>query len=231
MRLDQRAIIAPTITYGKALLRQTAVPVAHIDPSDVFREGLRTVLAGTGFQIVWNGASALDAADLIPRLKPQMVIADVSGNTSLLDRLIEAAERIEPRPRIVILTSHLSAKFIAAVLGKGIDAYLHKDASSAVLRQTLELVRDGQKVLPRQLSELFAQCRMLADSAPFGLSAREIDVLASLLEGRSNKEIAERLHITEGTVKVHLKSLLKKMNVRNRTQAALWAMNAGIAPV
>jgi two-component system nitrate/nitrite response regulator NarL len=115
----------------------------------------------------------------------------------------------------------------------GADAYLMKDISVDALIQSLRLVMMGEKVFPSHLAALLISGKaggtVSVDGAASrkGLSQREMQILQCLLNGDSNKMIANRIGITEATIKVHLKSVLRKINASNRTQAAIWALNNG----
>jgi two-component system nitrate/nitrite response regulator NarL len=142
-----------------------------------------------------------------------------------------------PNVRVVVLTDRISSSSLAAALDAAVDGYLLKDMSADALQQSLRLVMLGEKVFPTGLAHLLIAGRLKDPSRPAGrlgqlntpgLSDREVEILGCLLNGMSNKVIANQLRISEGTVKVHLKGILKKINVRNRTQAAIWAINNGI---
>jgi two-component system nitrate/nitrite response regulator NarL len=129
----------------------------------------------------------------------------------------------------VVLVSDFTVDALREAMNGGADGFLMKDVSPEALLQSLELIMLGEKVFPTNLA------LMLLDlsNAPSplnsirGLSPREQEILLALVTGASNKMIAIKLGITEATVKVHLKTLLRKIDVNNRTQAAIWAMNNG----
>jgi two-component system nitrate/nitrite response regulator NarL len=116
-----------------------------------------------------------------------------------------------------------------------VDGYLLADISPAALCESLRLVAMGEKVFPSRMVTLLAAPRWQKQepSVYYGtaslLSEREMEIVARLAGGMPNKVIANDLEITEATVKVHLKNILKKLGVSNRTQAAIWAINHGIA--
>jgi two-component system nitrate/nitrite response regulator NarL len=117
-------------------------------------------------------------------------------------------------------------------LDAGLDGYLLSDLSPAALVQSLQLVLLGEKVFPTSLAALLVSG--LTDNVVTmpgggrGLSEREGQILRFLVHGESNKMIANHLGITEATVKVHLKTVLRKIGALNRTQAAIWALNNGL---
>jgi two-component system, NarL family, nitrate/nitrite response regulator NarL len=114
-------------------------------------------------------------------------------------------------------------------MNAGADGYLMKDVSPEALLQSLELVMMGEKVFPTNLAAMLFELNNASSpvNSVRGLSPREQEILRALVTGSSNKLIAIKLGITEATVKVHLKTLLRKIDVNNRTQAAIWAMNNG----
>jgi two-component system nitrate/nitrite response regulator NarL len=134
-----------------------------------------------------------------------------------------------PDAHIVVLASDLSVDVLRDAMTCGVDGFLMKDVSPEALVQSLQLIMLGEKVFPTNLAAMLLDM----NSAPSpvnslrGLSPREQEILQALVTGASNKLIAIKLGITEATVKVHLKTLLRKIDVNNRTQAAIWAMNNG----
>jgi two-component system nitrate/nitrite response regulator NarL len=133
----------------------------------------------------------------------------------------------------VILTADRSRGSLMKAVGWSVDSYLFKDMSPDALARSFQLVMLGQQIFPTKLmlSMLGTPATGTAPStpaaAPNGLSPREVQILRHLMNGHSNKAIARELSISEATVKVHLKALLRKVRVNNRTQAAVWALNNG----
>ena len=204
----------------------TASRTILIEPNRLFRQGLKYLLAGTGFDVdaefntVELASSAGEAAGT-----PELVITGqpVTGEADL-----RALREMFPAARIVVLADDLSVDVLRAAMGGGADGFLIKNVSPEALIQSLQLVMLGEKVFPTNLAAMLLD--MTAVSPPHsvrGLSPREQEILQALVTGASNKMIANRLGIMEATVKVHLKTLLRKIDVNNRTQAAIWAMNNG----
>jgi len=148
--------------------------------------------------------------------------------------VVETLKAACPDARLVLLTGKLDGGVMARAIQAGADGFLMKDISIEGLAQSLRLVMMGEKVLPSDLAALLISGKVSGnDTASLpqlrkGVSQREAQILRYLLNGDSNKMIANHLNITEATVKVHLKSLLRKINASNRTQAAIWALNNGI---
>ena len=205
-----------------------------IDSNKLFREGLKRLLDDSPFQIQAEAGNLREALSSVENgLKPQLLLLDLQNGG---DEEAEGMRRLRallPDTRMVILTSDLCTRRLANALEAGADGYLMKDLSSDALAQSLKLVMMGEKVFPTHLAELLVSGRTEDMGAELptrrkGLSQREVQILRCLLNGNSNKMIANHLNITEATVKVHLKSLLRKINASNRTQAAIWALNNGI---
>jgi len=211
----------------------TLLTIVHIDRNQLFREGLRRILEGSPYSISLGTASFSEANAQIAKHPPSIVIIDTSGYGEVLPELMTTIRALDLVPRAVILTDTVGIPRLAGALGAGVDGYLLKDMSADALKQSLHLVQMGEKVFPTDLAHLLINHRFVGRDGDQGersqdLSDRENDILACLVNGHSNKAIANRLQITEGTVKVHLKGVLKKIHVSNRTQAAIWALKHGI---
>ncbi|AWJ89745.1 response regulator transcription factor [Azospirillum sp. YIM DDC1] len=205
-----------------------------IDSNKLFREGLKRLLDDSPFQIAAEAGNLREALNSVENgLRPQLILLDlVNGGEEEADGMRRLRAQL-PDARMVILTSDLCTRRLANALEAGADGYLMKDLSSDALAQSLRLVMMGEKVFPTHLAALLISGRVNGNGTDMpvsrkGLSQREVQILRCLLNGDSNKMIANHLNITEATVKVHLKSLLRKINASNRTQAAIWALNNGI---
>lgn len=214
-----------------------AISVLHIDRNQLFREGLRRILGDSRFIVEGEASSINEGLDQLSLLKPEMIIFDPEGySNDALAELMECAESTSPSPRVVVLTDNVGISRLANALDAGIGGYLLKDMSTDALKQSLQLALMGETVFPTDLAYLLINNRFTVSpggghnsgDGNGGLSTRETEILSCLVNGLSNKEIANRLDITEGTVKVHLKGILKKIHVHNRTQAAIWAVQNGI---
>jgi two-component system nitrate/nitrite response regulator NarL len=213
----------------------TSESVFLIDASRLFREGLRRIFADSTFVVAHESVSVEDALPLIESLQPSLVLVDIPDSGDALSERIGQIRAAAPRARIVVLTDIVHADRLTEALSAGVDGYLAKNMSAEALYQSLRLVLLGEKVLPTDLARLLADRMMMPRSGGAatphlsGLSDREMQILGCLVSGDQNKQIAYELKISDGTVKVHLKAILKKIQVQNRTQAAIWAMNHGIS--
>ncbi|WP_207481318.1 LuxR C-terminal-related transcriptional regulator [Arenibaculum pallidiluteum] len=209
------------------------VTVALIDPNKLFREGLKALLRGGDFQIEGEAASIDEALAPLSANPPQLILVDPASMGDVSDS-IGRLRAMLAQTRIVVLTTVLEPQNLAAAIQAGADGFLMKDVSPDALQQSLRLVMLGEKVFPTHLAALLVSGRvqggeLAVPASRKGLSPREVEILRCLVNGDSNKMIANRLGITEATVKVHLKSLLRKISASNRTQAAIWALNNGLA--
>jgi two-component system, NarL family, nitrate/nitrite response regulator NarL len=188
----------------------------------LFREGFAQ-LAGTDFAVV--GAVDLDQALTMVRggLRPRLlVIAAASVN---FDALQPIRSELPTVKTVVLIDPDQPVSF--ATPQYDIDGYILTDVLPETLKLSLGLVIAGQAVMPSGLaSAMFRKQEVVASAGDRSfLTARESEVLQSLARGHSNKEIARELDMSAATVKVHLKGVLRKLQVRNRTEAAVWAIS------
>jgi two-component system nitrate/nitrite response regulator NarL len=210
------------------------VNVFLIDANKLFREGMKRLFENSPFKVIGEAGSLREGVPTVEAAsRPELILIDLAtGGEDEVEamRLLRAEH---PQIRVVILTGDLCTRRLSGALGAGADGYLMKDIACEALMQSLRLVMMGEKVFPTHLAALLVSGRAedMGAEVPTrrkGLSQRELQILHCLLNGNSNKMIANHLKITEATVKVHLKSLLRKINASNRTQAAIWAMNNGM---
>ena len=136
--------------------------------------------------------------------------------------------------RLLVLSGELSVDELGACLRVGAGGYLLSNISKEVFTHSLRLIVLGETVFPSQLATAWASGQLRQNASSFdpskaleALTPRETEILGCLTEGAPNKLIARQLGITEATVKIYVKSLIRKIGVQNRTQAALWAIQAG----
>jgi two-component system nitrate/nitrite response regulator NarL len=210
------------------------IDVALVGGTTLYREGLRQSLDPAHFVVL---AECRDFGSLLTLIgsgvSPKLIIADISR---LSEKDFEGLRRVRDAAldcRIAVLSNDLILSDIGRVFRAGADGYLVSELSRESFSLSLLLIASGEKVLPGSLACVLASnYRDLVSSKlsndQSNLTDRERQILRCLLNGYSNKLIARVLDITEGTVKVHLKTLMKKISAINRTQAALWARSQGI---
>lgn len=203
-----------------------------IDAHPLLRSGLRAQLEGKGFDV---SAEAGSVAEMTRNgangPAPNLIIADFGlGREGLT-----AMKVSQPQARIVVIAESAEISHLADMFGAGADGYLLKSISPNALIESLRLVDLGEKVFPSILTDFLGAMRT-AHGGPqerlrigdVALSQRELEIIRALAEGQSNKAIAKELTITEATVKVHLKAVLRKLGATNRTQVAIWAVQHGV---
>ena len=204
-----------------------------IETNKLFREGLRHIFSASSFEIVHEAGSVEDAIPFVESLQPALVLVGLPDSDDVTTR-VSQIRAAAPCTRIVILAESVRINRLADAMTSGVDGYLLKNMSADALHQSLRIVSLGEKVFPSELANLLTSERLASRSDRGsmhhlnGLSDREMQILSHVRKGGQNKQIANDLKISDGTVKVHLKSILKKIHVQNRTQAAIWAHDHGV---
>jgi two-component system, NarL family, response regulator LiaR len=198
------------------------------DDHKVVRQGLRMVLElYPDLEVVGEASNGEEALRMARRLEPDVVLMDL-----LMPVMngIEATGEIRrelPNTEVVALTSVLEDASVAGAIRAGAIGYLLKNTEADELRQALRAAAAGQVHLaPEAAARLMREVR--SPESPETLTGRETEVLKLLARGKADKQIARELFIGESTVKSHVHSLLSKLNVRSRTQAALYAVRVGL---
>jgi len=198
------------------------IRVLIADDHFVVRQGLGALLTPrNGMTVVGEAATGKEAVEMALALQPDvilmdMIMPDMDGTAAIL-----AIKQWDPAARILVLTSFGEREKVAAALRGGALGYLLKDSSADDLFAAIRSVGGGNLFLPRQLAADLLQQPSAPASSSF--TERELDVLRLLVQGKSNPEIAQTLYISATTVRSHVTNILTKMNVANRTQAALVA--------
>lgn len=202
-----------------------------IDDHPLFRKGLADLIAmEPGLQLIAEAASGEEGVALLRSHQPELVLLDL--NMKGMDGIATLREikRYCPDVRVIMLTVSDHEDDVVAALRAGADGYLLKDMEPEDTLVALRQAAAGRLVISERLTELLAYAlrhegHQPSDAHQAGLTEREQQILDLLSQGLSNKMIARKLDITEGTVKVHVKHLLKKLNLRSRVEAAVWAVN------
>ena len=215
----------------------------------LLREGLSHILDGAGFEISAAATTLGDAmASLSAEDRQILLLLEIRSGQGEIAEQIKLFKQQHPTARIALLVEHdlLSNSELVDAFRVGADAYLVRPDADGLVK-SLELLIQGQTILPVEVLPVFLDCRdrnsyrrdgvvaaaqsdvpavgQFADDATPSLTAREECVLQDLIKGYPNKTISRRHDITEQTVKVHVKAILRKLRLKNRTQAAIWGMN------
>jgi len=203
------------------------VKLLLVDDHPLVAQGLQAVLKHEdGFELAGYATSGVEALRLLEETGPDMVLVDLRlPGESGLD-IIRSIKDRRPTSKCVILTSFSTLGEVKAALEMGVDGYVLKDALPQELLSALKLIASGRKHYDPKAMEVVVQSH--GESPLSLLTEREIEVLRELAGGHSNKEIGERLFIAENTVKKHVSSILVKLDLNDRTQAALLAVKEGL---
>jgi two-component system, NarL family, nitrate/nitrite response regulator NarL len=212
------------------------VTTVLVDANELFREGLRRALANTRFRVK-RVVGLLDEV----RSGSGLVLVGTTGSVGSLTLDISRFRAANPDTRLVVLGDNCEREDIPRVFRAGANGYLSKQATCETLTKSLELVMLGASVLsPEATRQIFGSNEIRREAIRAegltpgddrrlenqrSLSEREMSILHCLMSGESNKLIARNYNIAEATVKVHIKAILRKILVKNRTQAAIWAHN------
>jgi DNA-binding NarL/FixJ family response regulator len=211
------------------------VRILLVDDQALFREGVRTLLSmEPSIEIAGEASNGVEAVEVARTARPDLVLMDL--RMPLMGG-VEATRRVRdacPQCRVLVLTTFQEDEEIFDALRAGACGYLLKDTPSEKLVGAIHAAVRGESVIePSVAAKVVAEFARLSSQGNASgtnplLSPREHDVLRQVARGRTNKEIASALHVTEGTVKNHLTNIFSRLGVMDRTQAALKARELGI---
>lgn len=216
-----------------------------VDDHPTFRQGLRRLVEESGqFKVVAEAATGYEAIRLADIHQPKVILTDIQlpGVTGL--KIARILKKQHPQSHIIIVSMHVDDEHLFDAVRIGAAAFLSKDIESQELIEAIARVSRGEQLINqtvltrpqlarrvlnefRSLSGDGARSQRPAHAAQMPLSVREVEVLDCVAQGLSNKEIAEALFITEQTVKNHMTSVLRKLEVTDRVQAVLYAVKHG----
>lgn len=201
------------------------------DDHAVVRQGLKMfLLDDPDFEVIAEAQNGAEALDIAKKMKPDVVLMDLLMPVMDGITAIGHIRREVPDTEVIALTSVLEDASVVGAVRAGAIGYLLKDTQAEELTRAIKAAANGQVQLsPQAAARLVREVR--APESPETLTERETDVLRLLAQGKANKEIAAALYIGENTVKTHVSSILVKLGVQSRTQAALYARQIGLGPV
>ncbi|QYK02131.1 response regulator [Shewanella psychrotolerans] len=202
--------------------------VLVVDDHPLLRRGICQLIASdTDFTLFGEAGSGLDALSSTAEDEPDIVLLDLNmkGMTGL--DTLNALRQEGVTSRIVILTVSDAKQDVVRLVKAGADGYLLKDTEPDLLLEKLKNAMQGHRVISDSVEEFLYERKDSEDEQIWidSLTPRELQILELLAEGKSNRVISEQLHISEGTVKVHVKNLLRKANAKSRTEMAVRYLN------
>jgi DNA-binding NarL/FixJ family response regulator len=215
-----------------------SIRVLLVDDQALFREGLETLLSvHKDIRVVGQACNGQEAVEVAARAQPDVVLMDVRMPVMDGVRATRLLVEAQPQSRVIVLTTFDDDEYIFDALRAGAVGYLLKDVASAQLVEAIRAAARGESILePSIAAKVIAEFTRVSRLVPATqmdqlvepLSERELEILSLIARGDSNKEIATQLYIAEGTVKNHVTHILGKLEVRDRTQAALKARELGL---
>lgn len=213
-----------------------------VDDHPVFRQGVRNLFEiEEGVEVIGEGSSGEEALDLIHQLQPDVVVLDINLPNMNGLQVTSRLKASHLNTRVVLLTAYDDREQVLHAMRSGASAYCPKDIEPELLVDIVRRVANGLYVVDNQTFDeaalkLWLDAGVEAATGPYmvdpgehfvPLSPREMEILQYVTQGKSNKEIAQSLGISHQTVKNHMTSILKKLDVRDRTQAAVYALKRG----
>jgi DNA-binding NarL/FixJ family response regulator len=201
------------------------IRVLLVDDHAVITEGLSTLLAlQSGIEVVGSASDGTGAIALSAKLQPDVVLMDMSmpgmGGVEATRRILAS----NPATRVIIVSSFADGRMVADALAAGATGYVLKSLGVAELAEAIRAAVQGRATLSEEVLSYIGT----SPATEPALTKRELDVLAALSEGKTNKQIAVDLSLSHGTVRIHVSHILAKLGVENRTAAALYALRHGL---
>lgn len=199
------------------------------DDHSLFRDGLVSLLEAGGYEVIGQAGDGQEAIDKAGRLNPDLVLLDINmPRKTGLEALREIKTGL-PGTKVVMLTVSEEDAHLLEAIRSGADGYLLKHLNANEFLQMIQSVERGEAAISRSMTgRLFKHVAQPPEPEEVVLSEREVEVLRLVAAGKSNREIAEALSVSENTVKFHLRNILQRLNVSNRAEAVMVALQKGI---
>lgn len=206
--------------------------VICIDDHPLYRKGIADLLdMDDALDLIGEAADGHEGIKLAQALNPDIILLDINMKGMDGQETLKAIKQLNGEVHVLMMTVSDSEDDVVTALRNGADGYLLKDMEPEDMLQSIHKAMQGQIAISEPLTQLLAYA-LRSDGDPpndvdaAGLTERECEILKHVAKGESNKTIAYKLEISEGTVKVHVKHILKKLNLRSRVEAAVWALKS-----
>ena len=214
---DRRSLLSP---------RQD-VRLYIIEPHRLVVEALRHVYSQDPSISVVGDAPAVDGPEL-SRLRPDVIVLDIDGLTMPIEEAIDACESASPQSRVCVLSAQNRSRVMQRALSAKAAAYVLKDTSPATMTEIIRSIAHGDYYADPRLAGALLRRRSTRSTEPNELSGREFEIVRLIADGLSNREIGNRLSLSEKTVKNHVSHILAKLKVNARSGVAVYAVRNGI---
>lgn len=204
------------------------IKVMLADDHVLMREGIRQLLEFDGsIEVIGEASDGEECLQKLEKVKPDVLLLDINMPKLNGIEVLEEIKRKNINVKVLILTVHNEVDYLIRAVDIGVDGYILKDSESAELKKAIMTVMDGESYIQPKLIPMLNKRLITRDSDKEkleSLTGREKEVLIEVANGMFNKEIATSLHISERTVKNHISNIFKKLDVSDRTQAAVFAI-------
>jgi DNA-binding NarL/FixJ family response regulator len=211
------------------------IKVMLVDDHAVLKDGIRSFLdREKDIEVVGEATSGQEAIEEIQRLNPDVILMDINLPDKNGIEVTEIVKSRCPECKVLMLTMFDHDEYLMSSIRAGADGYLLKDAPSDQVVEAIRTVFKGDSIIHPSLTKKlmhYHQKRSNSQSSESELSEREKEVLGYLAQGLSNKDIAEQLFISDKTVKIHVSKILKKFDVKSRSQAVIYAVQNKLVPI
>ncbi len=212
------------------------ISVVIVDDHTLFRTGLNELLTRRGLRVVGMTGEPTEALGLVIRDRPDILLLDLRMREIGGLEVLKQVREVVPEQCVVILTTSVEESDLLEALRLGASGYLLKDMDPDGFVELLHKAISGDTVVAPDLTGLLARAAVSREETErsetavnvYSLTPREMDILTHIAMGQSNKDIANELGITDGTVKLHVRAVMKKLNVQSRVQAAVMAVSEGL---
>lgn len=211
------------------------IRILIVDDQWLVREGISSMLEiDNCFKVIGTASNGQEAIEQVDVLQPDVILMDIRMPNMTGIEAVGKIKQTHPDCQIIMLTTFADDEFVVQSLLAGACGYLMKDTPAKDLMQVIRLANQGifqlgPEVAGNLIGSLKNMQRVPSSREDIPLTQREIEILILLTNGATNREIAEKVMVTEGTVKNHVSNILKRLNLRDRTQAAVYAVRSGLA--
>ncbi len=204
------------------------IEVMLVDDHKMVREGMRQLLEfDNTIKVIAEASGGAECLEILQKKIPDVLLLDINMPEMNGIEVVKKIRKNSMPVKILVLTVHKEIEYLLHLMDLGIEGYILKDSDSAELMKAIEMVVNGEKYIQAELVPALNSKLVKRDTDRDKLDMltdREIEVLKLVAEGKFNKEIAAQLHISERTVKNHISNIFKKIDVSDRTQAAVFAI-------